>query len=101
MKCGKAGRGCVSATEAEGSTHWLLLHLAAVPSTSKHRRNGKEDAIQTFAPERLKHLDQSAINFGRGKRQLVPAGRFDAHYQITLPAELFATGDDHDGQSGF
>jgi hypothetical protein len=38
----------------------------------------------------LKHLDRSAIDLGRGKRQLVPAGRFDARYQITLPAELFA-----------
>jgi hypothetical protein len=46
----------------------------------------------------LKHLDRSAINLGHGKRQLVPAGRFDARYQITLPAELFATGDDHDAQ---
>jgi hypothetical protein len=46
----------------------------------------------------LKHLDRSAIDLGRGKRQLVPAGRFDARYQITLPAELFATGDDHDVQ---
>jgi hypothetical protein len=38
----------------------------------------------------LKHLDLSAIDLGRGKRQLVPAGRFDARYQITLSAELFA-----------
>ena len=46
----------------------------------------------------LKHLDRSAIDLGRGKRQLVPAGRFDARYQITLPAELFVKGDDHDAQ---
>jgi hypothetical protein len=42
----------------------------------------------------LKHLDQSSIDLGHGKRQLVPAGRFDTRYQITLPAELFpAEGD--------
>ena len=44
----------------------------------------------------LKHLDQSSIDFGLGKRQLVPAGRFDARYQITLPTELFASGGDQD-----
>jgi hypothetical protein len=44
----------------------------------------------------LKHLDRSTIDLGRGKRQLVSAGRFDVRYQITLPAELFATGDDDD-----
>lgn len=46
-------RDCVSATEAEDWTQELLLHLAALPSTSKHRRDGKEDVIQTFAPERM------------------------------------------------
>ena len=46
-------RDCVSASEAEDWTQELLLHLAALPSTSKHRMNGKEDVIQTFAPERM------------------------------------------------
>ena len=46
-------RGCVSATEAEDWTQELLLHLAALPSRSIHRSNGKEDVIQTFAPERM------------------------------------------------
>jgi len=46
-------RGCVSATEAEDWTQELLLHLAALPLCSKHRRDGKEDVIQTFAPERM------------------------------------------------
>jgi hypothetical protein len=46
-------RGCVSATEAEDWTQELLLHLAALPLSSKHRRNGKEDVIQTFAAERM------------------------------------------------
>ena len=45
--------GCVSATEAEDWTQELLLHLAALPLCSKHRRDGKEDVIQTFAPERM------------------------------------------------
>jgi hypothetical protein len=44
----------------------------------------------------LKHLDQSSIDLGLGKRQLVPAGRFDARYQITLPTELFPAGGDRD-----
>jgi hypothetical protein len=44
----------------------------------------------------LKHLDQSSIDLGHGKRQLVPAGRFDTRYQITLPAELFPAEGDRD-----
>jgi hypothetical protein len=44
----------------------------------------------------LKHLDQSSIDLGHGKRQLVPAGRFDARYQITLPTELFPAEGDRD-----
>ena len=43
----------------------------------------------------LKHLDQSSIDLGLGKRQLVAAGRFDARYQITLPTELFPAEEDH------
>jgi hypothetical protein len=50
---GRRVRGCVSATEAEDWTQELLLHLAALPLCSKHRRDGKEDVIQTFAPERM------------------------------------------------
>jgi hypothetical protein len=46
-------RDCVSATEADDWTQELLLHLAALPTTSKHRRSGKEDVIQTFAPDRM------------------------------------------------
>jgi hypothetical protein len=39
-----------------------------------------------------KHLDRSSVDLGHGKRQLVPKGHFDSHYQITLPIELFAEG---------
>ncbi|MGD1108424.1 MAG: hypothetical protein ABR865_15385 [Terracidiphilus sp.] len=46
-------RDCVSATEAEDWTQELLLHLAALPSTSKFRRDGKQDVIQTFSPDRM------------------------------------------------
>jgi hypothetical protein len=49
----KRVQGCVSATEAEDWTQELLLHLAALPLCSIHRANGKEDVIQTFAPERM------------------------------------------------
>ena len=46
----------------------------------------------------FKHLDLSAVDLGKGKRQLVPQGHFDSRYQITLPIELFNTGDSNDGQ---
>ncbi len=49
----KRVRDCVSATEAEDWTQELLLHLAVLPSTSKHRQSGKEDVIQTFSPDRM------------------------------------------------
>ena len=35
----------------------------------------------------FKHLDLSAVDLGKGKRQLVPKGHFDSRYQITLPME--------------
>ncbi|URK89460.1 type IV toxin-antitoxin system AbiEi family antitoxin (plasmid) [Rhizobium sp. RCAM05350] len=37
-----------------------------------------------------KHLDKDAINFGKGKRMLVPGGRLDPTYLITVPEELYA-----------
>jgi hypothetical protein len=46
-------RGSVSATEAEDWTQELLLHLAALPACSKYRKDGKEDVIQTFVPDRM------------------------------------------------
>lgn len=46
----------------------------------------------------FKHLDQSSVDLGKGKRQLVPHGHFDSRYQITLPMELFSTGGGNDGQ---
>ena len=46
----------------------------------------------------FKHLDQSSIDLGKGKRQLVPQGHFDSRYQITLPMELFNAGGRDDGQ---
>lgn len=38
----------------------------------------------------LKHLDLGAIDLGRGKRVLVPGGKLDPRFQITLPADLDA-----------
>jgi hypothetical protein len=35
-------------------------------------------------------LDASRVDLGRGKRQLVPGGRYDAKYQITVPGDLDA-----------
>jgi len=46
----------------------------------------------------FKHLDQSSIDLGKGKRQLVPQGHFDSRYQITLPTELFSAGGSNNGQ---
>jgi hypothetical protein len=46
----------------------------------------------------FKHLDQSSVDLGKGKRQLVPQGHFDSRYQITLPTELFPVGGDNDAQ---
>ncbi len=67
-------RDCVSATEAEDWTQELLLHLAALPSTSKHRRDGKEDVIQTFAPDRMHGANEarfrSFINRCLGNRHI-------------------------------
>lgn len=37
-----------------------------------------------------KHLDKDAINLGTGKRMLVPGGRLDPTYLITVPEELYA-----------
>jgi Transcriptional regulator, AbiEi antitoxin, Type IV TA system len=46
----------------------------------------------------FKHLDQTSIDLGKGKRQLVPQGHFDSRYQITLPMKLFNAGGSNDGQ---
>jgi Transcriptional regulator, AbiEi antitoxin, Type IV TA system/Transcriptional regulator, AbiEi antitoxin N-terminal domain len=46
----------------------------------------------------FKHLDQSSVDLGKGKRQLVPHGHFDSRYQITLPMELFSAGGSNNGQ---
>jgi hypothetical protein len=46
-------RGSASETEAEDWTQELLMHLAALPACSKFRRDGKEDVIQTFSPDRM------------------------------------------------
>lgn len=37
-----------------------------------------------------KHLNKEAINLGTGKRMLVPGGRLDPTYLITVPEELYA-----------
>lgn len=46
-------RGCTSRSEAEDWTQQLLLFLAALPTNSIHRKSGKHDVIQTFAPEKM------------------------------------------------
>jgi hypothetical protein len=34
----------------------------------------------------LSKVDFSKVDLGKGKRMIVPHGRFDAKYQITVPA---------------
>jgi hypothetical protein len=41
----------------------------------------------------LKQLDRKRIDLGSGKRALVPGGRFDTKYQITVPDSLLKQGD--------
>lgn len=36
----------------------------------------------------LKHLDLALVDLGKGKRALTPGGKYDARFQITLPADL-------------
>jgi hypothetical protein len=36
----------------------------------------------------LKYLDKNAVDLGKGKRMLVPGGRLDPTYQITVPGDL-------------
>lgn len=52
-------RDCVSATEADDWTQELLLHLAALPTCSKYRRDGKEDVIQTFSLDRMHDANEA------------------------------------------
>ena len=35
-----------------------------------------------------RRIDQDSVNLGRGKRQLVPGGKLDPVYQITVPASI-------------
>lgn len=41
-----------------------------------------------------KHVDRAHVDLGKGKRQLAPAGRLDARYQITVPASLLGSLDE-------
>jgi hypothetical protein len=38
----------------------------------------------------LKHVNVAAVDLGRGKRAMLPGGKYDARFQITLPADLDA-----------
>jgi hypothetical protein len=41
-----------------------------------------------------RRLDPAEADLGRGKRQIVPGGRLDPRYQITVPAELLRRADE-------
>jgi hypothetical protein len=58
-------------------------------------RNVKVKRLFFFFAERhnhawLKHLNKSAIDFGKGKRMLVKGGKLDHRYQITVPEKFDA-----------
>lgn len=58
-------------------------------------RNVKVKRLFFFFADRhqhawLKHLNKSAVDLGKGKRMLVPGGRLDPTYQITVPGDLNA-----------
>ena len=55
-------------------------------------RNVKVKRLFLWFSERHKHpwlkrLDLDGVNLGRGKRQLVPGGKLDPKYQITVPGD--------------
>ncbi|UWQ58057.1 type IV toxin-antitoxin system AbiEi family antitoxin [Leisingera caerulea] len=45
----------------------------------------------------LKHLSLTAVDFGSGKRALVPGGRLEPKYQITLPEDYVSQEEEPDG----
>ncbi|WP_133408202.1 type IV toxin-antitoxin system AbiEi family antitoxin [Parashewanella tropica] len=46
-----------------------------------------------YAHQWAVRLNESKINLGTGKRQVVAKGKFDEHYQITVPETLFHRGE--------
>jgi hypothetical protein len=55
-------------------------------------RSVKVKRLFLYMAERQEHpwlskLDLSKINLGKGKRMIIPNGRFDAKYQITVPVD--------------
>ncbi|MCX5844089.1 MAG: type IV toxin-antitoxin system AbiEi family antitoxin [Deltaproteobacteria bacterium] len=59
-------------------------------------RSVKVKRLFFYMAERQEHpwlskLDSSKIDLGKGKRMIVPHGRFDAKYQITVPADREGT----------
>ena len=55
-------------------------------------RSVKVKRLFLYMAERQEHpwlskLDLSKISLGKGKRMIIPNGRFDAKYQITVPID--------------
>ena len=55
-------------------------------------RSVKVKRLFLYMAERQEHpwlskLDLSKINLGKGKRMIIPNGRFDTKYQITVPVD--------------
>lgn len=70
------------------------LRPQLVQSLLEQCRSVKVRRLFMFLAERhnhpwVKRLDLSKVDFGKGKRMIVKGGRFDARYQITVPASDF------------
>jgi hypothetical protein len=66
-----------------------LMRLLSVCTSVKVKRLFLALAERHALPW-FKHLDVTKVDLGRGKRMLVPGGKLDPKYLLTLPADLDA-----------
>jgi hypothetical protein len=85
------------------SVEWADAAMQSLPGLRPARTSRLLAACRSYKVKRLflalahrhehawlKHLDLSAVDLGRGKRMLVPGGKLDKRFKITLPANLDA-----------
>ncbi len=70
----------------------VTLRPAVVQGLLMECSSVKVKRLFLYMAERQKHpwlskLDLSKIDLGKGKRMIVPNGRYDAKYQITVPVD--------------
>jgi len=91
----------LQAVPARETFHHADMLMQGLASLSPRRvslllaqcRNVKVKRLFLWLAERHRHawfdrLDLAQVDLGKGKRSLVPGGRLDAKYGITVPAEL-------------